>query len=165
MVRVLCVLLVFCATAQAQDPGALRSRHTALRDNLAASPFGRPLHVDSAVEGSRHKGEIHAVVEQPYAAVAAALARPAHWCDILTLQVNVKRCEPAADGLSAFITRKPRDPVDGAHRIDFRFDIAASRADYLHVGLNADAGPVGTRDYRIQLEATPLAAKRTFLRM
>jgi hypothetical protein len=105
------------------------------------------------------------VIDQPYAAVAAALARPAHWCEILTIQINIKRCEPAADGLSAFITRKPRDPVDAAHRIDFRFEVAASRSDYLHVGLNADAGPVGTRNYQIRLEATPLDGKRTFLRM
>jgi hypothetical protein len=165
MLRILCLLLLVSATAQAQDPVALRSRHTALRDDLAASPFGRPLHVASLVEGNRHKGEIHAVIEQPYAAVATALARPARWCEILTIQINIKRCEPAADGLSAFITRKPRDAVDGAHRIDFRFDIAASRADYLHIGLNADAGPVGTRDYQIRLEATPLDGKRTFLRM
>lgn len=165
MIRLLCALLLVSAAAHAQDPAALRSRHAALHEHLGSSPFGRPLHVDSAVEGNRHKGEIHAVIEQPYSTVAAALARPAHWCEILTIQINIKRCEPAADSLSAFITRKPRDTVDGAHRIDFRFDVAASRADYLHIGLNADAGPVGTRDYQIHLEATPLDAKRTFLRM
>jgi hypothetical protein len=158
-------LLLLCATAQAQDPVALRGRHAELHPHLASSPFGRPLHVDSVVEGNRHKGEIHAVIDQPYAAVSAALARPGHWCEILTIQINVKRCEPGADSLSAFITRKPRDTVDGAHRIDFRFEVAASRPDYLHVGLNADAGPVGTRDYQIRLEATPLDGKRTFLRM
>lgn len=165
MIRLLCALLLASAAAHAQDPAALRARHAALHEHLGSSPFGRPVHVESAVEGNRHKGEIHAVIEQPYAALAAALARPGHWCEILTIQINIKRCEPAADGLSAFITRKPRDTVDGAHRIDFHFELAVSRSDYLHVGLNADAGPVGTRDYQIRLEATPLDGKRTFLRM
>ena len=162
---ILCSLLLACAAAHAQDPAALRGRHAALQDHLASSPFGRPLHVESLVEGNRHKGEIHAVVEQPYAALAAALARPAHWCEILTLQVNIKRCTSASSDLSAYITRKARDAVDEAHRIDFLFDVPASRADYLHVRLRAGDGPVGTRDYEIRVEATPLDARRTFLRM
>lgn len=165
MIRVLCLLLLVYATAQAQDPAALRGRYAALQDDLASSAFDRPLHVESALDGNRHKGEIHAVVEQPYAAVAAALARPGHWCEILTLQINIKRCTSASAGLSAYITRKARDAVDEAHRIDFLFDVPASRADYLQVRLRAGDGPVGTRDYEIRLEATPLDARRTFLRM
>lgn len=159
-----CALLV-CGHADAQDSGALRARHAALQQQLAGSPFGRPLHVESAVDGGTHKGEVHAVLDQPYAAVAAALARPAHWCDILTLQINVKRCEVSSETLIAFIARKPRDPVSSAHRIDFRFDVAARRADYLQVALNAPSGPMGTRDYEIRLEAAPLDAKRTFIHL
>ena len=155
-----CALLASGPT-QAQNGGALRARHAALQQQLAASPFGRPLHVESAVNGGTHKGEVHAVLDKPYAAVAAALARPAHWCDILTLQINVKRCEASNEALIAFITKKPRDPVSSAHRIDFRFDVAAKRADYLQVALNAPSGPMGTRDYEIRLEAAPLDAKRT----
>jgi hypothetical protein len=165
MIRIVCLLLLACATAQAQDPASLRARHAALHENLTGSPFGRPLHVESAVDGNRHQGEIYAVLEQPYATLAAALARPAHWCEILTLQVNIKRCASASAGLSAYITRKARDGVDEAHRIDFLFDVPASRADYLQVRLRAGDGPVGTRDYEIRLEATPLDARRTFLRM
>ena len=81
------------AAAPAQDAGALLARHTALQKQLADNPFGRPLHVESTAAGGRHKGEIHAVIDQPYGVVAPALARPAHWCDILTLQVNVKGCK------------------------------------------------------------------------
>jgi hypothetical protein len=71
-----CALLASGPT-QAQNGGALRARHAALQQQLAASPFGRPLHVESAVNGGTHKGDVHAVLDQPYAAVAAALARPA----------------------------------------------------------------------------------------
>ena len=153
------------ATAPAQDAGALLARHTALQKQLADNPFGRPLHVESTVDGGRHKGEIHAVLDQPYRVVAPALERPAHWCEILTLQVNVKACNASGDTLAALITRKARDTVDSAHRIDFRFHAAAVRADYLHVALNSASGPVGTRDYEIRLEAVPLDARRTFIRM
>jgi hypothetical protein len=156
-----------CGAAQAQDAEALRARHAALHQQLASNPFGRPLHVESSASGGAHKGDVYAVIEHPYGVVAPALARPAHWCDILTLQVNIKRCIAAAggDALTAFITRKPRDPVDSAQRVDFRYQPAAASADYLRVALSAPAGPVGTRDYKIVLEAAPLDARRTFIHM
>jgi hypothetical protein len=162
---------LFCAAflagaAQAQDVGGLRARHAALQDKLANNPFGRTLHVESTVAGNAQKGEIYAVIEKPFAVISRALARPAHWCDILTLQVNVKGCEAAGEEmLSAFITRKPRDPVDAAHRLDLRFQRAAASADYLHVAMTSATGPMGTRDYEIRLEAAPLDGQRTFIHM
>jgi hypothetical protein len=163
----LCAAFV-CGAAQAQDARALRARHAALHEQLANNPFGHALHVESSASGGAHKGEIYVVVEQPYRGVAAALARPAHWCDILALQVNVKRCNASDDGggtLTAFITRKPRDPLDSAYRMDFRYDLATASADYLHVALSSPSGPVGTRDYAILLEAVPLDSRRTFMHM
>jgi hypothetical protein len=160
------LLLVASASAQAQDAAALRERHAQLKGRLANNAFGRALHVESAASAGKHKGEVYAVVEHPFAAVAAALARPAHWCGILTLQVNAKQCHAAnEETLTALITRKARDPVDSAYRVDFRFDRVAQSTDYLHIVLNAPSGPVGTRDYQIQLEAGALGAGRTFMHL
>ena len=156
---------ILTAAAQAQDAGALRARHAALKEHLAKSPFGRSLHVESVAAGGTHRGEIYAVMEHPFNVVAPALARPADWCDILTLQVNVKRCSAGGDTLTAHISRKPRDAVDNAHRVDFRFQLARKSADYLGVALTAPSGPVGTRDYEIRLEAAPLEDRRTFMHL
>ena len=41
----------------------------------------------------------------------------------------------------------------------------AANADYLHVTLNAPEGPIGTTDYRIRFEATPVDASRTFVHL
>ena len=163
--RYFLAVLFACSPVLAQDAAGLRARHTALQAQLAKSPFGRPMHVESTVKGGAHKGDIHAIVEQPFATVSAALAQPAHWCDILTLQVNVKRCQASNDSLLAFITRKPQAGVSDAHQIDFRFNLPAKRADYLEVKLNSPSGPMGTKDYELRLEATPLDAKRTFLHL
>ena len=166
LLRASLLILFLCGTVQAQDADAMRARHASLHQQLANNPFGRPLHIESSASGGAHKGDVYAVIEHPYDVVAAALARPAHWCDILTLQVNIKRCSAAGgDALTAFITRKPRDSVDSAQRVDFRYQPAVASADYLRVALSAPAGPVGTRDYKIVLEATPLDARRTFIRM
>ena len=162
-------LTCICGNAAAQDAGSLRARHAALKEQLVNNPFGRSLHVESTTSGAAHKGEIYAVIEQPYGVVAPALARAAHWCDILALQVNVKRCnasdDVAGETLAAFITRKPRDPVESAHRVDFRYNLFSASADYLHVALTSPSGPVGTRDYAIRLEAAPLDSRRTFMHM
>jgi hypothetical protein len=154
-------------SAQAQDAAALRGRYTALKEQLANNPFGRPLHVESSASGGAHKGQIYAVIEQPYLVVAPALARPEGWCRILTLQVNIKRCsvDQSAPALAAFITRKPHDAIDSAHRVDFRYEPTTKSGDYLRVALNAPSGPMGTRDYQIVLEVVPLDSRRTFLHM
>jgi hypothetical protein len=166
LIRACLLVLMVHATAQAQDAGALRLRHAALKEQLAQNPFGRPLHVESNVSGGSHKGDIFAVIEQPFGVVAPALAQPASWCDILMLQINIKRCGAGGgDTLSAFITRKPRDPVDSAQRVDFRYQPAVASADYLRVALGAPSGPMGTRDYKILLEAAPLDERRTLIHM
>jgi hypothetical protein len=149
----------------AQDASALRARHAALTEQLANSGFGRPVHVESSIAGSAHKGEIFAVIERPFSVVAPALARPAQWCEVVTLQVNIKRCEASDQAMRTAITRRAHDSVDSAHPVDFRFQRAAASADYVHVLLDAPSGPVGTRDYAIRLEAAPLDARRTFVHM
>jgi hypothetical protein len=167
MLGVLVLVLLISGSAQAQDAAALRSRHAALKEQLADSPFGRPLHVESSATDGAHKGHIYAVVEQPYGVVAPALTRPEGWCQILMLQVNIKRCsvDRSSEALAAFVTRKPRDGIESAHRIDFRYEPTTKTGDYLGVALSASAGPLGTRDYQIMLEATPLDSQRTFIHM
>jgi hypothetical protein len=158
-------LLAFPALAQ--DAGTLRERYEALQDELARSAFGRPIHVLSASDSGEYQGEVYAIIEQPFGVVAPALARPANWCDVLTLQVNVKRCEAPGSGagpsVTAFITRKPREPLESAYRVEFRYQLAGAGADYLRVALSAPSGPMGTRDYAIRVEAMPLEGERTFL--
>ena len=153
-------------SAHAHEAAALRARHAALKDQLANNPFDRPLHVESTASGHAQKGAIYAVIEHPFSVVAPALARPAQWCEVLVLQVNVKRCEAEGnDAMAAFITRRARDPVDSAHRVDFRYKVVKASADYGHVALKAPSGPMGTRDYEIRLEAAPLDSRRTFVHM
>lgn len=151
--------------AAAQDAGALRARYEALRESLATSAFGLPLKVAS----SGQRGEVYAVIEQPYGELAPSLGQAARWCDILLLIVTVKRCEASraarAQRVSAFITRKPRDALDGAERIDLGYRVVADSGDYLHVVLSAPTGPAGTRNYEIGVEAVALDDRRSFVHL
>jgi hypothetical protein len=84
------------------------------------------------------------------------------------LQTNVKRCSPEAGasgaGLQVSIARRYTDSVEDAHRVDFDYRVQSLPQDYLRVELAADEGPVGTRHYRLQFEATPAGAQ-TFVHL
>jgi hypothetical protein len=51
------------------------------------------------------------------------------------------------------------------YRVQFEYASVTTQAGYLQVKLHADRGPLGTRDYRIALEAVTLSGDRTFLHL
>ena len=164
--------LLLCATclgaAHAQDANAMRARHASLREQLASNQFQRPLYLESTQNSGDLKGEVYAVVEQPFAIVGQALQGMDHWCDLLILHLNVKSCASSSkppDVLSLYVGRKFDQPLEDAYRVNFAYSVAAASADYLQVQLSADAGPMSTRNYRLALEAVPLDAKRSFIHM
>jgi hypothetical protein len=167
-VSAIAALCGFAPSLPAQDAQALRERHAAMREELAQNVFGRPIHVESSESGGQHRGAVYAVLAQPFKRVAASLARAAQWCDVLILQANLKHCEASDAGaqtLGIFVASKPTDSLEHAHRAEFSFDVAAAGPEYLNVALDAAEGPLGTNDYHIRLEATPLDAGRTFLHL
>jgi hypothetical protein len=152
----------------AQDAAALRARHAAMQDKFANNQFGRPLVLESTQTSGDLKGDVYAVVDHPFAMVQQALQSPDHWCDILILHLNVKRCK-ASGGmpkmLNLSVGRKFDQPIEDAYQLDFSYRVAAMTADYLQVQLSAEEGPLSTKNYRIQVEAVPIDAKRSVVHM
>jgi len=158
--------------AHADAPGTrqaavLRAKYEALRSQLASNQFQRPLHLDSAQGTDGLTGEIYAVIDHPFAASEAVLSKPANWCDILILHLNVKYCRASADTaqsiLTLYVGRKYDQPLEDAYRVEFAYRLATATSAYLQAVLTAGEGPLDTKDYRITLEAVPLEAERTFL--
>lgn len=153
--------------ADANSAASLRARYAALRGQLNDNQFQRPLYLNSTQSSGGLKGDIFALVDYPFAKVDAALKEASHWCDILILHLNTKYCRAsigtAQTMLTVSIGRKYDQPLDNAYRVDFAYRVAAATADYLQVLLNADVGPLSTRNYRIMLEAVPLEGARTFV--
>jgi hypothetical protein len=168
VVALLCAgaTLARAAESDAHSAAALRVKHAELRNPLRDNPFGKPLHLDSSETPDGVKGDIHALVDHPFAAVAAALSSPGDWCELLILHVNVKYCRTASGGegtvLNVSIGRKYDQPLDKAYAVAFAYRVGAQAPDYLRVGLSAEEGPLSTRDYRIVLEAIPVEGGRTF---
>jgi hypothetical protein len=154
------------APAGSEGAAALKTKYESLGEALKTSPFQRPLVIESVEAGNTLKGDVYAIVEHPYTAVSTALTNPARWCEILMLHVNTKQCLGGSGGaLQMRVGSKNSDTAEQAHPIAFSFGVAASTPEYFAVRLTAPTGPVGTRDYRIIVEATPLDEGKTFLHL
>ena len=157
-----------------QGPGpdsatTLHARYEALRDRLDHSPFQRPLHLDSRQKPGALAGDVYAVVDHSFASVDAAVTGPQAWCDILIVHLNVKYCRASSNDatakLTTYVGTKRVQSLESAHRVDFTYRVVAASADYINVQLAAAAGPLGTRDYRIVLQAVPVNAGHTFIHL
>jgi hypothetical protein len=166
----LAVGLILCvigtAAAMAADAGsaaALRASYAAQRAEIEKNQFGVPLHLQSRQTSNTLQGDIHALIEQPFDKVQAALADMKNWCDILILHPTVKRCRlnavDAGGGPSMAVNLGRAElPVQFSYK-------AAKTAGYLEVRLDSPTGPFGTTDYRIRLEAAPMDAQHTILHL
>jgi len=157
-----------CCAAAASPADALRARHAALADELAHNAFQQPIHLESSQTSSELKGEIFALIDHPFNALSSALQGEGQWCDILILHLNVKHCQASgapASVIALSVGKKYDQPPADAYQLNFNYQLVASAPDYLKVQLAAGQGPMGTRDYRIVVEAIPVDASRSFMHM
>ena len=148
------------APAGVEGADALSTRYQALHTQLETSPLGLPITVESLEAGGLIRGEVYAILVQPFALLAARLHTPSDWCQIALLHLNIKTCtherRMTSDWLTLYSGRKFYEPPEKAHSLHFAFQVPFARADYLEVVLTAESGPFDTRDYQIVLEAVPI---------
>jgi hypothetical protein len=153
----------------ANSPKPLRAKYGVLHDQLSHNQFQRPLYLESSETPGGVSGEIYALVNYPFTTVGAALNSPSNWCEIMILHLNTKYCRAATDGqrdiLNVSIGKKYDQPLDAAHAVVFAYRVATQTPNYLNVMLNADEGPLSTRNYHIMLEAIPLENGQTFIHL
>jgi hypothetical protein len=162
-------LLGLAALPAFADAGSLRAKYQSLKDELADNPYQRAIHIDSAEGEKQLRGDVYAVLDHPYQRVVQGMREASQWCDIMILPFNTKYCRAVEgdDGgrLAVRIGRKYDQPVENAYKLDFAYRNLSSTAGYFESLLTAREGPMGTRDYRISVEAIPLDANRSFMRL
>jgi hypothetical protein len=155
--------------ADPKAAAAMQATYAVLKAGLGANPFDRPLHLESSETRDLVRGEAHGLLDHPFATASGALDKPENWCDILTLHLNTKYCRPSVAGgkaiLRVSVGKKHDQALADAHRVEFDYRLDARTTDYLRVTLSAVQGPLGTRDYRIVLEAAPTEGGKTFVRL
>ena len=160
------------AHARAMDVNSastLGTKYAALRTQLSNNQFRKPIYLSSSESPDSLAGDVYALIDHPFATAAAALSGAGDWCEIMLLPFNTKYCRVSAGNpgsvLSVRIGRKHDQPVDQAYPVQFFHRIAAQTPEYLQVRLDAEQGPLGTRNYRIVLEAVPVEDGRTFIHL
>jgi hypothetical protein len=166
--------LGFGAALAADEPDVtaaapLLARYVALREQLERNAFQQPLYLDSSETPGVVRGDVYAVTATPFDKAGAVLGSAGDWCQILMLHVNNKDCRVSKSGagtvLTLWIGARYDQPLADASRLDFAHSVVIQTPRYLEVRLSADEGPIGTRDYRIELEAVPLPNGRTFVHL
>lgn len=146
---------------------ALLSQHKILSKRLASNQFNRPITLNSSETPEQLKGEIYAVLDYPFATVNGALNQPKHWCDALILHINIKYCRAetskAGTVMHLNLGKKHDQTLAETYKAAFNYQEISKADNYFSTELNAAEGPLGTSDYRIWIEATPLNSNQTFL--
>ncbi len=157
------------APASEQNATALLEKHAELASQLAGSPYGRPLYLESSETSSMVNGNAYAILDSPFSAVSATLKSPKRWCDVMILHLNTKYCRATSDTspsvLNVNIGKKTEQELADAFALEFAFRLASASPTYLSAQLNADKGPLGTSNYRIELRAMPLPEGKTFMHL
>lgn len=161
--------LTFAAVPDTQSAASLHAKYASLAERLHHNPFRRTLSLESSESSSDLKGDVYALVNYPFPTVSAALDGPEQWCDVLILHLNTKYCRATTDestsALAVSIGKKTPQPLKEAYPIEFSYRVAAATAKYLDIQLDAQEGPLSTRNYRIQLQAVPVGNGQTFLHL
>ncbi len=155
------------AGAQAQ---ALTYLYQAQADAMAASPFGRPLLLDSSDKDERLHGDVLGVLPTEFKRVRVALEDPRRWCEILLLTPSVSGCSVTAGAgtdavLTVQLSRRFDQPPEKAYSTHFTYRQLKANERYTAMRLVAADGPMGTSDYRFDVEALGLDDGRSVLHM
>ena len=172
-----CLLALACAAwlgnTLAQDSSEaaqqLRAKRSALDTSLLHNVFAQPLVLQSQETTQGLRGDMYALVNFAFANVSRALQDPQQWCEVMILHLNTKYCRAITgeQGQQILLNIGSKSPqaLSQSSRVTLDYTLATSQPDYFEVRLGARNGPMGTRDYQINLEAVALATGQTFLHL
>jgi hypothetical protein len=134
---------------------------------LETNRFGLPLFLESFERDDRVHVDVYGIFDHPFSSVVNVLKSQANWCDIVSLYPNIKACTyrelPDAGLLTFYLGRKVYQPPEDARQVIYHYRNVDQQQGYLDIMLSADAGPYGTKDHRMRVEALPLDGGRTFV--
>ena len=148
---------------------ALLSKYNSLVGALTNNVYGRPLLLESTEAGDQISGNAYAVLDAPFTTVSTAFRSANTWCDVMILHINTKYCralpgsKPAT--LKVHIGKKTPQSLQDSSQLEFVMRQVNASDNLLVIQLNADSGPLGTSNYRIELQAAPIDGNKTFMHL
>lgn len=157
------------ASTGEQNAATLLERHQALASQLSSNAYERPFFLESIETSSMVTGNAYAVLNFPFNTVSTTFKSPNHWCDVMILHINTKYCRalPGSNPvtLKVYVGKKTPQTLQDAFPLEFAMRQVNTSANLLLVQLNAENGPMGTSNYRIELQAVPLEGNKTFMHL
>jgi len=157
------------STASGGNASSLLARHNSLASALANNVYGRPLFLESTDSGDLVSGNAYAVLDAPFSAVSTAFRSANTWCDVMILHINTKYCRAVPGSnpvtLKVHVGKKTPQTLQDSFPLEFAMHQVSASANLLVVQLNAANGPMGTSNYRIELQAAPLEDNKTFMHL
>jgi len=165
LVVVLAALVACPAHARTTGAEDLLSVYATARPILNDPDQDSPFYLQANVKKNKQAGEAAVYFEMPFGEIADSLSVGSNWCSILILHLNIKACTYSrqADGdesLTVYLGRKFYQEPDDAFVMTYEFQ-TDRQENYFSALITAEKGPLGTSDYRIQLEVTDIDG-RTF---
>ena len=147
----------------------LAEKHADLKEALANNAYGRPLFLESTESGDLISGNAYAVLDAPFIAVSTAFRSATTWCDVMILHINTKYCRvvPGSNPttLKVHVGKKTPQTLQDSFPLEFVMRQVNATNSLLVVQLNAENGPLGTSNYRIELQAAPIESNKTFMHL
>ena len=161
--------IVSGAIAQVPAGDALRAKFATVREQGVGKMEDRSVYLLSAEAADRMQGDVYALVDRPFDSLRQVLARAEDWCDILILHINTQYCRVSRGApkveLLAGVGRKYDQPLADVYWFRFDYRVVSAAESYLEVALQAPSGPLSTSDYRLVVEAAPLAQHQSLLHL
>ena len=159
--------LLLCVSAVYADNSEMQRTYQKLRPALANNDFGLPVIIQSTDQKHTMLGVVYGVIDHPFLEVKRALVSAQAWCDIVPQHLNVKACTfERLDNhcqVTFYSGRKFYENAEDVYKLPYHFDVTRSEDSYFQTTLNAAKGPMGTSNYRIEVEAIPISTQTTFL--
>ncbi len=153
-------------SAPAESSALIKAYHQLRTES--ATTFATPIAIRSQENKRRLSAEIYSVLDQPLNVVAQALTNIENWCEFVPLNLNVKACTYSHSDkdhqLTLYVGRKFYQTPDDAYTLSYDHQTKYSNDDGFKVVLSADKGPIGTKDYLIEIDAIPFNGQ-TLLRI
>ena len=140
-----------------------------MEESLLHSTLPRPLKISSQETIEHLSSDLFATVEYDMATVNSAAISSERWCEVMLLLSNSKACEAKSDKdndrLKVIIGSSKTSETSGATPTEFKLRVQSATPDYLDAALVAKAGPMGTSNISLRLQAIPLTGTRSFVHL
>jgi len=152
---VLLVTLSLAAGALADMP--MPERYQRLKSGADTMLPGTSLSLVSSEQKGEVSAEVTGVLPYPFTAAAPALAKAENWCQFMPLHFNIKACtyeqQHGNEVLTLYSGRKTYQAPQDSYTLAYRVEARDLSDEQMALSLYAPSGPVGTRDYRIEVQA------------